>query len=376
MNLLFVFGTRPEAIKLAPLIRKGKGSFRVEVCITSQHMEMLKQVLDFFRIPVDYDLKIMQEKQTLGQIAYRVIKGIEEILPKSKPDMVFVQGDTTSAFATALACFYHRIPVAHVEAGLRSFNKFAPFPEEINRVLISHIADYHFCPTEKARKNLIREGLQEERIFVVGNTVIDALFEALSIIEHSGLDSEYKEQLKSIDFSKKLLLVTAHRRESFGEPLKRICLALRRLALSFREEADIVYPVHLNPNVQETVMETLSGIPNIHLISPVPYPVLVWLMKKSYIILTDSGGIQEEAPILGKPILVLREVTERPEGVEEGISKLVGTDEELIFKEASLLISDENAYRKMAKVSYVYGDGNSSERILNIVRTALDKNLL
>ncbi len=368
MSLLFIFGTRPEAIKLAPLIRRFQNTFEIKVCITSQHMEMLKQVLDFFKIPVDYDLKIMEKKQTLSQVTCKVIQGIEWVLSESKPELIFVQGDTTSAFAATLSCFYHKIPVAHIEAGLRSFNKFAPYPEEINRVLISHLADYHFCPTKGARENLLREGMEKERIFVVGNTVVDALLEALKIIEHNQLEDKYQKEFNFIDFSKKLLLVTAHRRESFGKPLRQICLALKKLALTFAEEIEIIYPVHLNPQVEETVKTILKDIPHIHLLPPVSYPVLVWFMKKSYFILTDSGGIQEEAPILGKPILVLRKETERPEGIKAGIAKLIGTDENLIFREASLLISDKSVYKKMARVSYIYGDGNASERIFNIIK--------
>ncbi|WP_456325245.1 non-hydrolyzing UDP-N-acetylglucosamine 2-epimerase [Desulfonauticus submarinus] len=368
MSLLFIFGTRPEAIKLAPLIRRFKNAFEIKVCITSQHMEMLKQVLDFFKIPVDYDLKIMEKKQTLSQVTCKVIQGIEWVLSESKPELIFVQGDTTSAFAATLSCFYHKIPVAHIEAGLRSFNKFAPYPEEINRVLISHLADYHFCPTKGARENLLREGMEKERIFVVGNTVVDALLEALKIIEHNQLEDKYQKEFNFIDFSKKLLLVTAHRRENFGKPLRQICLALKKLALTFAEEIEIIYPVHLNPQVEETVKTILKDIPHIHLLPPVSYPVLVWFMKKSYFILTDSGGIQEEAPILGKPILVLRKETERPEGIKAGIAKLIGTDENLIFREASLLISDKSVYKKMARVSYIYGDGNASERIFNIIK--------
>jgi len=370
MRLHFVFGTRPEAIKLAPLIKdfQKENPFKVEVCITTQHKEMLFQVLDFFGIKTHYDLQVMEENQTLSVVTCKILQGLEWVFSKNKPDLVFVQGDTTSAFAATLASFYHKIPIAHVEAGLRSFNKFAPYPEEINRKLISHLADYHFCPTEKARENLLKEGIEDDHIFVVGNTVIDALSKTIQIINDKNLEEKYKKNFSFIDFSKKLILVTAHRRENFGSPVREICLALRDLALSFPKEVEIIYPVHLNPQVSKPVKQILNEIPNIHLLTPVTYPLLVWFMQKSYFILTDSGGIQEEAPVLGKPILVMREATERPEGIKVGVAELVGTKREAIFKKAALLIKNPELYHKMAKISYIYGDGHTSLRILNIVK--------
>ncbi|MDL1972721.1 MAG: UDP-N-acetylglucosamine 2-epimerase (non-hydrolyzing) [Deltaproteobacteria bacterium] len=370
MRVLFVFGTRPEAIKLAPVIRKfqSEPNFKTEICITSQHTEMLNQVLDFFEIVPDYNLQVMEKEQTLNTLTCKVLQRFEDILLISKPDVVFVQGDTTSAFTSALVSFYYKILVAHVEAGLRTFNKFAPFPEEINRVLISHLADFHFCPTLKAKENLIKEGIKNDKIFVVGNTVIDALMETLKIIRNKNLERDYKEKFNFINFSKKLILVTAHRRENFGKPLEEICLALKELALSFKEELQIVFPVHLNPKVTKTVKEILGNLPNLYLLSPLSYPVLIWLMGKSYFILTDSGGIQEEAPILGKPILVMRNLTERPEVVSEGIAKVVGTKKENILKEAAELIINENKYKEMAKISYIYGCGQASEKISTIIK--------
>ena len=365
-KILFIFGTRPEAIKLAPLILefKKQKKFITKVCITSQHREMLEQVINFFQLSVDYDLSIMEHNQTLFKISSKIIERIEPVLEEFQPDLIFVQGDASSAFLGALAGFYKKIKIAHVEAGLRSYNKYAPFPEEINRVLISHIADYHFAPTKKAKENLLKEGIKKN-VWVVGNTVIDALFLALKIAKNS--EEQYKNFFKFLDFNKKIILVTGHRRESFGEPFRQICLALKELAERFKEEIEIVYPVHLNPNVRKPVFDILSGQKNIHLIEPLSYPYLVWLLEKSYFVLTDSGGIQEEAPSLGKPVLVMREVTERIEGIKAGTAKLVGVKKESIVKNSVKLLTDKNLYQKMAKKKNPYGDGKSSERIVKII---------
>jgi len=370
-KILFIFGTRPEAIKLAPLILefKKQKNFITKVCITSQHREMLEQVINFFQLPVDYDLSIMEHNQSLFKISSKIVQSIEPVLEEFQPDLIFVQGDASSAFLGALAGFYKKIKIAHVEAGLRSYNKYAPFPEEINRVLISHIADYHFAPTKKAKENLLKEGVKKN-IWVVGNTVIDALFLALKNVKKS--EEQYKNFFKFLDFNKKISLVTGHRRESFGEPFRQICLALKEFAEKFEDEIEIVYPVHLNPNVRKPVFDILSGQKNIHLIEPLSYPYLVWLLEKSYFVLTDSGGIQEEAPSLGKPVLVMREVTERMEGIKAGTAKLVGVKKESIVKNSVKLLTDKNLYQKMAKKKNPYGDGKSSERIVKIIN---EKNL-
>jgi UDP-N-acetylglucosamine 2-epimerase (non-hydrolysing) len=373
-KILFIFGTRPEAIKLAPLILefKKQKNFITKVCITSQHREMLEQVINFFQLPVDYDLSIMEHNQTLFKISSKIIQSIEPVLEEFQPDLIFVQGDASSAFLGALAGFYKKIKIAHVEAGLRSYNKYAPFPEEINRVLISHIADYHFAPTKKAKENLLKEGVKKN-IWVVGNTVIDALFLALKNVKKS--EEQYKNFFKFLDFNKKIILVTGHRRESFGGPFRQICLALKELAEKFKDEIEIVYPVHLNPNVRKPVFDILSGQKNIHLIEPLSYPYLVWLLEKSCFVLTDSGGIQEEAPSLGKPVLVMREVTERIEGIKAGTAKLVGVKKESIVKNSVKLLTDKNLYQKMAKKKNPYGDGKSTERIAKIINEKFVKNL-
>lgn len=365
-KILFIFGTRPEAIKLAPLILefKKQKNFITKVCITSQHREMLEQVINFFQLPVDYDLSIMEHNQSLFKISSKIVQSIEPVFEEFQPDLIFVQGDASSAFLSALAGFYKKIKIVHIEAGLRSHNKYSPFPEEINRVLISHIADYHFAPTKKAKENLLKEGIKKN-VWVVGNTVIDALFLALKIVKNS--EVQYKNFFKFLDFNKKIVLVTGHRRESFGEPFRQICLALKELAEKFKDEIEIVYPVHLNPNVRKPVFEILYGQKNIHLIEPLSYPYLVWLLEKSYFVLTDSGGIQEEAPSLGKPVLVMREVTERIEGIKAETAKLVGVKKESIVKNSVKLLTDKNLYQKMAKKKNPYGDGESSQRIVKII---------
>jgi UDP-N-acetylglucosamine 2-epimerase (non-hydrolysing) len=359
---------------MAPLIliAKGDASFNIRVCITGQHDEMLHQVLDFFRIEPDYDLNIMQPDQSLYDVTARILTSLEDIVKRESPSVALVQGDTTTAFIGALASFYQKVPVAHIEAGLRSHNKYSPFPEEINRVLVSHIADYHFAPTTKAKENLVQEGIKQERIYVVGNTVIDALFLTLEIVkERKDIFLKYFEWL---DINKRIILVTGHRRESFGQPFRNICLALKEIAGG--NNVEIVYPVHLNPNVRKPVFEILNGHRNIHLIEPLSYPYLVWLMEKSYLILTDSGGIQEEAPSLGKPVLVMREVTERIEGIHAGTCKLVGTDRKKIVQETARLLTYQDEYERMARAVNPYGDGKSSERIIDTIKNEITFNSL
>ncbi len=364
-KILTIFGTRPEAIKMAPLILKVKEeqSFDVRICVTGQHDEMLDQVLDFFRIKPDYDIDVMRHNQSLFDVTTNILRGLEKVLLTEKPSFVMVQGDATSAFVGALATFYMKIPIVHIEAGLRSFSKYAPFPEEINRVFVSHIADYHFAPTLRAKDNLIREGIYEDRVYVVGNTVIDALYLTLDMIKND--EDHFSHYFDYLDPEKRVILVTCHRRESFGEPFRNICLALRDIAEE--NNVEMIYPVHLNPNVRKPVFDILNGPKNIHLIDPLDYPHLVWLMRKSYLILTDSGGIQEEAPSLGKPVLVLRDVTERTEGIEAGACRLVGTRKEKIVNETFRLLTDFSEYEKMAKAVNPYGDGRSSEKILKIL---------
>ncbi len=370
MKILFFFGTRPEAIKMAPLIKefqKSSAGFDIKVCVSAQHREMLDQVLLFFEIKPDFDLNIMQQNQNLFDITIQALNGIKEVMSHYKPNWLIVQGDTTTTFVGALAAFYEKVRVVHVEAGLRSLHKHAPFPEEMNRVLTTHLSDIHFAPTIRAKENLLREGVLEDQIFVVGNTSIDALFLCLKKI--SGKKPDSFAPFNSIDFDKKIILVTGHRRESFGKPFENICHALKMIAEN--DEIEIVYPVHLNPNVRKPVLKILRKIPNIHLKEPLDYPSFVWLMNKSYIILTDSGGVQEEAPSLGKPVLVMRDITERTEGIEAGTAKIVGTDKEKIIRETLELLNDKSVYDKMAKTVNPYGDGNASKRIIDIISKVL-----
>ncbi|OGP75688.1 MAG: UDP-N-acetylglucosamine 2-epimerase [Deltaproteobacteria bacterium RBG_16_49_23] len=348
MKILFFFGTRPEAIKVAPLIKelqKFPDTFEVKVCVSAQHREMLDQVLTFFDIVPNVDLGLMRPNQDLYGITTRGLQGIGKVLKAYRPDWLIVQGDTTTTFVGALAAFYEKISVAHVEAGLRSFHPYAPFPEEVNRVLTTHLSTLHFAPTLKAKENLLKESIPKDKIFVVGNTSIDALFLCLKKVSKKK-PSEF-ESFQSIRFEKKIILVTGHRRESFGKPFENICLALKEIAQ--KEEVEIVYPVHLNPNVRKPVFDILKSISNIHLIEPLDYPSFVWLMNRSYLILTDSGGVQEEAPSLGKPVLVMRDVTERTEGIDAGTAKVVGTDREMIVRETLRLLRDEKVYRRMAR---------------------------
>ncbi len=361
-KLLFIFGTRPEAVKLAPLIREFKKDkrFNVKICVTAQHRQMLDGVLSFFKIKADYDLNIMKKDQLLFNITSEVLIRLEPILKKVKPDIIFVQGDTTTAFAGAMAGFYKKIKVAHVEAGLRSYNKYFPFPEEINRVITGHIADIHFAPTSRAVKNLQKENIKEN-VFNVGNTVIDAMLWSLKLVRQK--EDKYRKYFNFLDFNKKIILVTGHRRESFGKGFENICQAIKEIALKNKDTVQIVYPVHFNPNVQRPIKRILNKIKNVHLIKPLKYPYLLYLMEKSFLVLTDSGGIQEEAPSLGKPVLVMREVTERIEGIKAGTAKLVGTDKKNIIRETNKLLSDSPAYQKMARAVNPYGDGKAAQRI-------------
>ena len=367
---LIVFGTRPEAIKLAPLIKllDRDENFNISVCNTGQHMEMLKSILDFFNIKPKYNLRIMQNNQSLYDITVKVLRRLEKVLEDERPDIVIVQGDTTTTFASALAAFYKKIKIAHIEAGLRSFKKYSPYPEEMNRVLVSRLVDYHFAPTEKAKQNLIMEGIKEN-VWVVGNTVIDAMFLCLNIIKGKEDDGFYS-YFKNIDFSKKIILVTSHRRENFGKKFINICLSLKDIVNSFRD-IEIVYPVHLNPNVKQIAYELLKDEPSIHLLEPLDYPKLIWLLSKAYIVLTDSGGIQEEAPSLGKPVVVLRDVTERIEGLEAGTAILAGTDRKRIVNITSRLLACKEYYEKVSKATNPYGDGKASLRIIDILKKVL-----
>jgi UDP-N-acetylglucosamine 2-epimerase (non-hydrolysing) len=365
MKVLFFIGTRPEAIKLAPVIDEFRRSgMEVGVCVSAQHREMLDQILKFFSIRPDFDLNIMIPEQSLFDITTRALRGLEGVLREYTPHWVFIQGDTTTTLMGALGGFYARIPVAHIEAGLRSFHKYSPFPEEMNRVLTSHIADLHFAPTGIAKSNLLREGINPERVYVVGNTVIDALL--MTVQKVSLLSPEdFGEVFKGIDFLKRVILVTGHRRESFGEPLREMFSALRAIAET--EEVEVIYPVHMNPCVQEPAQQILGGRQNIHLLPPLDYPALIWLMARCYLILTDSGGIQEEAPSLGKPVLVMRAVTERPEGIEVGTAKRVGLKKETIIDETKRLLADSEEYIRMSSATNPYGDGKASIRIREIM---------
>lgn len=364
IKILAIFGTRPEAIKMAPLVNElqERDSFQCQVAVTAQHREMLDQVLSLFGIKVDYDLNIMTERQTLFSITTKALLGLKDVLDQSRPDIVLVHGDTTTTFAGALAAFYNGIKVGHVEAGLRTHNKWLPFPEEMNRKLTGAIADLHFAPTRTARNNLLREGVDPQNIFVTGNTVIDAL---KTTVKQNYVFST--DILNKIDYSReKVILVTAHRRENLGKPLENICHAVLKLADSF-PETKVVYPVHLNPAVRDTVFSILGQHERILLLDPLDTDEMHNLMAKSYIVLTDSGGLQEEAPSLGKPVLVLRHETERPEAVKAGTVKVVGTETDIIFEEASRLITDGKEYLRMANAVNPYGDGRASKRIADFL---------
>lgn len=365
-KILSVVGTRPEAIKMAPLIRAlgADARFSSSLCVTAQHRQMLDQVLHLFDLTPDFDLDIMKPGQNLSDITAAILGGIGDVFARLRPDLVLVHGDTTTTLATTLAAYYHKIPVGHVEAGLRTGNLLSPWPEEANRKLTGALAALHFAPTTTARENLLMEGVRPASIHVTGNTVVDALLHVTDRIgEDAELESRMRQQFEFLDADKKLILVTGHRRESFGDGFERICHALRRTVEDF-PEVELLYPVHLNPNVREPVNRLLGGVDRIHLIEPVDYLPFVWLMNRATLILTDSGGIQEEAPSLGKPVLVMRETTERPEAVEAGTVKLVGTDIDLILREITTLLRDANAYREMSVAHNPYGDGKACERIV------------
>ncbi len=370
IKVFTVFGTRPEAIKMAPLVLELGRTEGIEsrVCVTAQHRQMLDQVLDIFGIKPDYDLDIMRERQTLTGITQRALSGLCEIFEKEKPDIVLVHGDTTTTFAGALAAFYSGVKVGHVEAGLRTFDKWSPFPEEMNRRLTGVLSDLHFSPTEANRENLIREGVSDDIIYITGNTVIDAL----STTVREGY--EFADPvLKAMPWDeKRVVLMTAHRRENLGEPMYNIMRAVRRLATDF-PDLEVVYPVHLNPAVQNVAKEVLGDMENVHLIAPLDVQELHNAMNRAYMILTDSGGLQEEAPSLGKPVLVLRTETERPEAVAAGTVKVVGVNEDVIYNEAKTLLCDSEAYRKMAQATNPYGDGQASRRIVRAILEYFEK---
>jgi UDP-N-acetylglucosamine 2-epimerase (non-hydrolysing) len=366
-KLLFVFGTRPEAIKMAPLVKlfqQNSEKYETLVCVTGQHREMLDQILTFFEIKPDYDLNLMKKNQNLNDLTAEIIVSIRSVLDKVLPKYVFVHGDTTTSMCTALASYYSSIKVCHVEAGLRTNNIYSPFPEEINRQITGRIAYLHFTPTELSKQNLIKENIVEDKIFITSNTVIDALLWAKNKLD-TYQDAEIINLNKIVDKSKKIILVTGHRRENFGDGFLDLCNALLKIAE--RDDVQIIYPVHLNPNVQNPVYNLLSKNSNIKLIDPLGYPAFVWLMIESYMILTDSGGVQEEAPSLGKPVLVMRETTERPEAVIAGTVKLVGTNINNIIDNTFDLLDNDESYKIMGKIHNPYGDGNASVQILNII---------
>lgn len=370
IKVLTIFGTRPEAIKMAPLVKELERREEIEsrVCVTAQHREMLDQVLEIFNVKPDFDLDIMKERQSLSGITTRILTGIEEVFNNINPDIVLVHGDTTTTFAGALAAFYKKIKIGHVEAGLRTFNKYFPYPEEMNRKLTGAMADFHFAPTKTSRMNLLNEGVNKDSIFVTGNTVIDAM--------KSTVREDYvfeNEALKELDFkNKRVIMVTAHRRENWGEPLNNICKSLKRIAAEY-EDVEIVYLVHLNPIVRETADSILKDQKRVHLLPPLDIKETHNLMDRSYLVLTDSGGLQEEAPHLGKPVIVLRNVTERPEAVDAGTVKIVGTDCERIYNETKKLLDDSVEYKRMSNAVNPYGDGNASIRIADSILYSFGK---
>jgi UDP-N-acetylglucosamine 2-epimerase (non-hydrolysing) len=379
-KVLTVFGTRPEAIKMALLskaLREGMGAeaFEAEVCVTAQHRSMLDQVLDIFEVKPRFDLNLMQQNQGLADMTARIVTGVTGVIREFRPDWLLVQGDTTTAFAAALAAFYEKVNVAHVEAGLRTGFKYSPWPEEMNRMLVGRLADLHLPPTERAKAALVREGVPEERIHVTGNTVVDALLWVSHKLDvDDATRGRLDERFRFLDPAKRMILVTGHRRESFGKPFENMCHAFVDIVRA-KPEVEILYPVHLNPNVQAPVKAILAAAPEelrgrIHLIDPIEYLPFVYLMKRATFIVTDSGGVQEEAPSLGKPVLVTRNDTERPEAVEAGTAKLIGTDRARIVEESLRLLDDEAHYRSMSKAHNPYGDGKANERILSILRTA------
>ncbi|WP_419777598.1 non-hydrolyzing UDP-N-acetylglucosamine 2-epimerase [Malaciobacter marinus] len=373
-KVLLVFGTRPEAIKMAPLVKAFENELNIEikVCVTAQHREMLDQVLELFDIKPDYDLNLMKPGQDLYDITSNVLLGLKDVLSEFKPDIMLVHGDTTTTSSASLAAFYQQIKVGHVEAGLRTGNIYSPWPEEANRQITGVLANYHFTPTSASKNNLLKENKNIKNIFVTGNTVIDALFLALKKIRtNKQLEADIKKQIHNLNYEfkddRKIILVTGHRRENHGEGFINICEALKTIAVN-NPNIDIVYPVHLNPNVQKPVNEILSNTSNVYLINPLQYEQFIYMMDKSYFIITDSGGVQEEAPSLGKPVLVMRETTERPEAVEAETVKLVGTNKKMIIEEAQKLIDDKTEYEKMSKAHNPYGDGKACERIVEFIK--------
>lgn len=366
-RVLVICGTRPEGIKLAPVVqalRHHADRFETKLCVTGQHREMLEPILRFFALKPDFDLALMKPGQTLYDVTANALLKLKAVMDEVKPHVVLVQGDTTTALAGSMAAFYEKVKVGHVEAGLRTGDKYSPFPEEMNRVLITRLADFHFAPTETSRAALAAEQVTNG-VFVTGNTVTDALLTAKKLVD-ARHDKEFAKEFSFLDASRKLVLVTGHRRESFGEPFENICRAIRALA-ERNENVEFIYPMHLNPNVRAPVDRILTGVPRVHLIEPVDYPRLVWLLSRAHFVLTDSGGIQEEAPSLGKPVLVMREVTERPEGITAGCALLVGTTEKRIVENAQMLLSDAAAYERMSHAQNPYGDGHAAERIVKIL---------
>ena len=361
IKVMSIFGTRPEAIKMAPLVKELEKREEVEsiVCVTAQHREMLDQVLETFKITPDYDLDIMKSGQTLSDITTRVLKGLEDVIAECKPDIVLVHGDTTTTFAGALAAFYQQVDIGHVEAGLRTNDKYSPYPEEMNRQMVDCMTDMYFAPTKLSKENLLKENIDESKIYVTGNTVIDAMSTTIS-------DSYTHKELDWINDSDRMILLTAHRRENLGEPMRRIFKGIRRVVDEF-SDVKVIYPIHMNPKVREVANEVFEGCNRVRLIEPLEVFDFHNFQNKSYLILTDSGGIQEEAPSLGKPVLVLRDTTERPEGIEAGTLKLVGTDEETIYQETKKLLEDKTKYEKMSKASNPYGDGKASQRIVDAI---------
>ena len=373
-KILLVFGTRPEAIKMAPLVKalqKDTEHFETRVCVTAQHRQMLDQVLEVFGITPEYDLNIMAPNQDLYDITAKVLLGLREVLKDFRPDTVLVHGDTTTSMAASLAAFYMQIPVGHVEAGLRTYNMLSPWPEEMNRQVTDRICTYYFAPTEQSRANLLQENIDAKKIFITGNTVIDALLMAVDIISTTaGVKEKMAKELQEKGYTVgdlEYILVTGHRRENFGDGFLHICKAIKELA-ALHPEMDIVYPVHLNPNVQKPVYELLSGLSNVYLISPLDYLPFIYAMQHSTLLLTDSGGVQEEAPSLGKPVLVMRDTTERPEAVEAGTVKLVGTNAEAIVSNVTALLLDKEMYKRMSETHNPYGDGQACERIIAALR--------
>lgn len=361
IKVMSIFGTRPEAIKMAPLVKELEKRKNIEsiVCVTAQHREMLDQVLETFDIKPDYDLNIMKQGQTLGDVTTRALSGLEEVIKEARPDIVLVHGDTTTTFAGALAAFYNQVSIGHVEAGLRTDNKYSPYPEEMNRQMVDRLSDMYFAPTEISKNNLLKENIDESKIYITGNTAIDAM--------STTVDKNYThKELEWIKPGERMILLTAHRRENLGEPMRHIFRAIKRIVDEF-DDVKVIYPIHMNPKVREVANEVFDGDDKVKLIEPLEVFDFHNFQNKSYIILTDSGGIQEEAPSLGKPVLVLRDTTERPEGISAGTLKLVGTDEGIIYEETKRLLTDSKEYERMSKASNPYGDGHASERIVDAI---------